>query len=427
MNKNFEKVDKKFSLYNSYFKNKKENYPDTIPEIARYWKQHGELPFSYLGDNWVYDAMIERQKKRGVTGSQYLTPDTVAKQVAVLAENFNPIGLEVLDACCGTGQLTKALLEKGFRVEGFDGDREMVEICKIIYPGSTFLQMDFREVASEKRWELIVANPPFEQKYLPRFMEWLSSALTADGKAILILPKDYLKKDKPSSLVKILRRFDNLYSEEPKEAFVHTKFGNEIYIVGLSEEYKSLFNKALPEAEDKSVKEETTTIEQNQKIRIMEADDKTHLVPLIHIRPNPDNDRKNIREEEVRELALSIKKSGLLQPITLREKEDYFEIVCGERRYRAFVMNGQSEIPAYVKELSDFEVMEMALAENLQRKNLTPVEESNAFQKFINTGKYTVEDLAVHLVKQKAISGAGYDCNILPIILKSFLIMILLL
>lgn len=121
--------------------------------------------------------------------------------------------------------------------------------------------------------------------------------------------------------------------------------------------------------------------------------EKTFLVKLADIKPNPDNPRKNIKETEIQELAQSIKKCGLLQPITLRPKADYFEIVCGERRYLAYTKNGETHIPAYIKELSDLEVMEMALAENLLRENLSPMEESNAFLRFIETGKYTVEDL----------------------------------
>ncbi len=340
MNKNFEKVAKKYSLNNSYFKNKDESYPDTMLEIAQYWKQFGELPFVYPGgDDWVYDTMIERQRKRGVLGSQYLSTNKTAEQIAVLAENFNPANLEVLDACCGTGQLTKALLEKGFNVEGFDGDGEMVELCKIIYPESNFFRMDFREAVSERRWELIVANPPHEHKYLPQFFEWLSTALATNGKAILLLPTDYMVKKHQASVVKLFARFKSLYTGEVCEEPHFSKCKSQVYFLELSEEFKNSLemNKSIDEMKAEEI--------QQPQLKDMEPDEneKIYLVPLASIKPNPENHRKNIREEEIQELALSIKKSGLLQSITLRPKADYYEIVCGERRCLAFIKNGGRE------------------------------------------------------------------------------------
>jgi len=396
MEKNFEIVSKKYSLYNSYFKNKDESYPDTILEIAWYLKQHGELPFSYSGENWEYDTMLERQKKRGVLGSQYLSTDKTAEQVAILAENFNPENLEVLDACCGTGQITKALLGKGFNVHGFDGDTEMVELCKIIYPEASFFQMDFRGVESQKRWELIIANPPHEQKLLPEFLEWLSSALTDNGKAILILPLDFMVREHKSAVKNLLARFKSLHTEKVSEEPRYSKCASQVYILELTDEYKDLLDMADPKCNELIVEEEKAKeVTQQIKIKDMQPDEneKIYWVPLSSIKPNPDNHRKNIREEEIQELALSIKKSGLLQSITLRPKDGYYEIVCGERRCLAFIKNGEEKIPAYIKELSDIQVMEMCLVENLQRKNLSLMEESNAFQKFILTGKYTIEDL----------------------------------
>lgn len=385
------KVDKLYSLNNSYYKNRKDHYPDTILEIARYWKKYGELPFAYSGENWVYDTMCERQKKQGVHISQYLTPDVVAEQIAELADNFNPEGMRILDACCGTGQLSKHLIERGFHITGYDSDMEMVNICKLLYPKSEFFQRDFRFDESPARWELIVANPPHEQHYLPKFMNWLSMALTAQGKAILILPKDYMQKNKPAELVKILQRFDSSHREELSGKFLYTNAKSEIYVLELSPRYKEEMNLQEPQRDENKQETEKPI----QKISLMETNpkDQVHLVPLIHIKPNPENPRQKIKEEEVKELAQSIKKSGLLQPVTLRQKDGYYEIVIGERRCMASGLNGETLIAAYIKDLSDIEVMEIALAENLLRENLTAMEESNAFQKLLLTGKYTVEDL----------------------------------
>lgn len=385
------KVDKLYSLNNSYFKNRKDHYPDTVLEIVKYWKEYAELPFSYSGNNWIYDAMCERQKKKGILGSQYLTPDSIAEQIVELADNFNPEGMNVLDACCGTGQLSKQLALHGFNVTGYDSDAEMVHICNILYPDSKFFQMDYRFDENPVRWELIVANPPHEQQYLPKFLDWLSMALKADGKAILILPTDYLQKSKPAELVKILKCFECSYRETLSGKFLYTNSVNEIYILELSEAYKELMNLQGTKTDKNNQETEISILKTN----IMETSekDKVHLVPLLNIKPNPDNPRKKIKEEEIKELAQSIKKSGLLQPVTLRQKDGYFEIVIGERRCMACNINGEASIAAYIKDLSDIEVMEIALAENLLRENLTAMEESNAFQRLLLTGKYTVEDL----------------------------------
>lgn len=398
-----EKVDKIYSLNNSYFKNRKGDYPDTILEIACYQREHNELPFAYSGDNWAYDAMCERQKRFGVRSSQYLTPDKVASQIAALTDNFNPEDMTVLNACCGIGQLIKPLLERGFNVEGFDGDREMTEICEILYPQAKLSKMNFMEMESDRCRGLIVANPPHELKLLRPFMEWLSSAMSKDGKTILILPAGYMKRSSPSSLAKILKRFNVLHEEGLTEDIPFTATKSVIQIVELSQEYKDLYftenlviKNNIQNTEGQAFVSQKEATINKIKLEIMEASEreKTYMVPLEQVKPNPENPRKNIKEEEILELAQNIKKSGLLQPVTLRPKENYFEIVCGERRSLAFLRNGETHIPAYIKELSDIEVMEMALAENLLRKDLTPMEESNAFLRFIETGKYTVEDLA---------------------------------
>ena len=83
--KRFEKIAKRYALANSYFKNRLLIWPDTLCEIHDYLQQHGELPFRYDGDNWSYDALCERQKRRGVRLSQYLTPDATARRIAALA------------------------------------------------------------------------------------------------------------------------------------------------------------------------------------------------------------------------------------------------------------------------------------------------------------------------------------------------------
>ena len=121
------------------------------------------------------------------------------------------------------------------------------------------------------------------------------------------------------------------------------------------------------------------------------------LVALANIQPSGFNPRKHFDEASLYELADSIKQQGVLQPITVRpiDGTDRYEIVFGERRYRASVIAGSEEIPAIVSELSDETAEEMAITENLQRKDVTPIEEAAAYQKLIEGGRHTVQTLAV--------------------------------
>lgn len=122
------------------------------------------------------------------------------------------------------------------------------------------------------------------------------------------------------------------------------------------------------------------------------------LVSVTNIQPGNYNPRKHFDEEGLNELAESIRKQGMLQPITLRPvmgTDTDYEIVFGERRYRASVLAGLQEVPAIISDLSEEEAEEMAVTENLQRKDVTPTEEANAYRQLIDSGRHTVETLSV--------------------------------
>ena len=121
------------------------------------------------------------------------------------------------------------------------------------------------------------------------------------------------------------------------------------------------------------------------------------LVSLANIQPSSFNPRKYFSESALYELADSIKQQGVLQPVTVRPiaDTDRYEIVFGERRYRASIIANMEQIPAIVSDLSDEAAEEMAITENLQRKDVTPMEEANAYQRLIESGRHTIETLAV--------------------------------
>ncbi len=127
------------------------------------------------------------------------------------------------------------------------------------------------------------------------------------------------------------------------------------------------------------------------------------LVALANIQPSGYNPRKNFDEASLAELSESIRQQGVLQPIGVRPMEDNrFEIVFGERRYRASLMAGLEEIPAVVMDISDETAEEMAVTENLQRKDVTPIEEANAYQKLIESGRHDVQSLSVQFGKNES-------------------------
>ena len=126
------------------------------------------------------------------------------------------------------------------------------------------------------------------------------------------------------------------------------------------------------------------------------------LLNISEIEPNRDQPRKKFNEESLKELARSIEKHGVIQPIIVIKKDDYYEIVAGERRWRAARMAGLSEIPALIREYSDREISEIALIENIQREDLTPIEEAKAYKALIEEYGITQEELSGRVAKSRA-------------------------
>jgi ParB family transcriptional regulator, chromosome partitioning protein len=123
------------------------------------------------------------------------------------------------------------------------------------------------------------------------------------------------------------------------------------------------------------------------------------LIPIDQIDPNPDQPRQIMGD--LSELMASIGEKGILEPLLVRPRNGRFQIVAGERRYQAAVQVGLAELPAIVRDVDDKEVTELALIENLQRKDLTPFEEAEALHGLANDCGYTHEDLARRIGKSR--------------------------
>ena len=125
------------------------------------------------------------------------------------------------------------------------------------------------------------------------------------------------------------------------------------------------------------------------------------LIRISDIQKNPYQPRKEFSEEKIKELAQSIKENGLIQPIIVRQSPVIgYEILAGERRYRASIAAGLSEVPVIIKKLSDQDMMVHSIIENLQREDLNPIEEAKAYQSLIDKG-YTHADIAEKMGKSR--------------------------
>ena len=135
---------------------------------------------------------------------------------------------------------------------------------------------------------------------------------------------------------------------------------------------------------------------------IDDSEDTIQEISIHACRPNPYQPRKTFDEDAIEELKESILEYGIIQPLIVRKSIKGYEIVVGERRYRAAKAAGLSEIPVVVKELSDHRMMELALLENLQREDLTPIEEAEAYANIMKELKITQEELSKRLGKSRS-------------------------
>jgi ParB family chromosome partitioning protein len=136
------------------------------------------------------------------------------------------------------------------------------------------------------------------------------------------------------------------------------------------------------------------------------------MVPIELIDPNPQQPRQVMGD--LAELIASIAEKGIIEPLVVRQRGDRFQIIAGERRYQAAVRAGLRELPVVIREVDDTEVIELALIENLQRKDLTPFEEAEALQGLAERCAYTHEDLARRLGKSRTSITESLALNNMP-------------
>ena len=125
------------------------------------------------------------------------------------------------------------------------------------------------------------------------------------------------------------------------------------------------------------------------------------LVNITKVEPNREQPRKNFDEDALLELSESIKQYGLLQPILVQDRKDYYEIIAGERRWRAAKLAGLKQVPVIIKNLTDQEIVEISLIEYIQRENLNPIEEAQAYKRLLNEFHLKQDEVAERVSKSR--------------------------
>lgn len=161
---------------------------------------------------------------------------------------------------------------------------------------------------------------------------------------------------------------------------------------GLGKGLDSLIPNAVGEAK---VKKEV-------KNNISETKGPETIVKITKIEPNREQPRKNFDEDALQELADSIKQFGLLQPILVQDRKDYYEIIAGERRWRASKLAGLKEVPVIIRNYTDQEIVEIALIENIQREDLNPIEEAQAYKRLLTEFNLKQDEVAERVSKSRA-------------------------
>lgn len=156
----------------------------------------------------------------------------------------------------------------------------------------------------------------------------------------------------------------------------------------------------IPASVGNSQTTKTSTKAKQQEVKEEKKEGET-LVNITKVEPNREQPRKNFDEDALEELAESIKQFGLLQPILVQDRKTYYEIIAGERRWRAAKKAGLKEVPVIIKNLTEQEIVEIALIENIQREDLNPIEEALAYKKLLTEFNLKQDEVAERVSKSR--------------------------
>ena len=190
---------------------------------------------------------------------------------------------------------------------------------------------------------------------------------------------------------------DSLNNEitEPKSEFIYEK---EIDAKSDEEQAKIIY----PFSETGEYEETDPKMNTDSSLDSLDKGDSVLIMKISSVEPNREQPRKHFSEEGIEELASSIRQYGIIQPLLVQKRDDYYEIIAGERRWRAAMKAGLKEVPVIVKDYSNREAVEISLIENIQREDLNPIEEALAYDRLIKEFEMTQEQVAGRVSKSRS-------------------------
>jgi ParB family chromosome partitioning protein len=178
--------------------------------------------------------------------------------------------------------------------------------------------------------------------------------------------------------------------------------GNQLGSDMISSDKSTDSNDSYSETEDEIASSTEDVDVYDSSLESNDKGDSVLIMKISSVEPNRDQPRKHFSEEGIEELASSIKQYGIIQPLLVQKREDYYEIIAGERRWRAAMKAGLKEVPVIVKDYSNREAVEISLIENIQREDLNPIEEALAYDRLIQEFELTQEQVAGRVSKSRS-------------------------
>ena len=158
-----------------------------------------------------------------------------------------------------------------------------------------------------------------------------------------------------------------------------------------------------------------------EKDRVFEETEKINQLKISSIKPNKSQPRKQFNAEKLQELKDSIRAKGIIQPVVVRPTEDGYELIAGERRFRAIQELGYEKIPAIIKNVNDADSLELALIENIQREELNPVEEAHAYMELLEKFNFSQDDISKAVGKNKSTVSNSLRILTLPKLIQEYI------
>ena len=206
------------------------------------------------------------------------------------------------------------------------------------------------------------------------------------------------KMESPDNVADQQSDSSNNETTEPKSEFI---YGKEIDTK--SDEAQSEIIYPFPETEEyEEADSEENKVNTDSSLDSLDKGNSVLIMKISSVEPNREQPRKHFSEEGIEELASSIRQYGIIQPLLVQKRDDYYEIIAGERRWRAAMKAGLKEVPVIVKDYSNREAVEISLIENIQREDLNPIEEALAYDRLIKEFEMTQEQVAGRVSKSRS-------------------------